>query len=407
MNDSAAPLQVLVVDDNRSAAEAAALLLEREGHEVEVRFDGEEAIARLGERRFDLVLTDLRMEPVDGLAVVQAARASSPPVDAMVFTAYGSVEAAVEAMRLGAVDFLTKPLTADQLLRRVREYRDSGGTPPALVGESEAMASIREQAVKLAGVRSTVLVVGETGTGRRHLARWLHHNGPDADLLYIRVQPGRPLDAGRLAEAGTVVVPGIDEWSQDAQRGLLRQLEGLEAGRPPRIVATASPEIERAAADGSMLAELYFRLAVLVVQVPPLRDRLDDIPSLLDHFLAQTARALSRPVPVVDAPTRRRLARHGWPGNVRELANLAERAVVLGPTSLHIQPQAPSGGAATAADLGDGFSLSSHLERVERELLERAIDETGGDRPSMSRLLGLERNTLRYKLNKYGLLDRT
>jgi DNA-binding NtrC family response regulator len=401
------PLQVLVVDDNRSAAEAAALLLEREGHEVEVRFDGRDAIARLGERRFDLVLTDLRMEPVDGLAVVRAARASSPPVDAMVFTAYGSVEAAVEAMRMGAVDFLTKPLTAEQLLRRVREYRDSGATPPALVGESAAMQGIREQAVKLAGVRSTVLVVGEAGSGRRHLARWLHYNGPDADLPLLRALPGRPLQPAQLDAAGTVVVAGVDDWSIDAQRALLRQLETLEAGRPPRIVATASPDIDRAVAEGAMLPELYFRLAVLVVRVPPLRTRSDDIEPLLDHFLVQAGRALSREAPTVDPHTRRRLANHGWPGNVRELANLAERAVVLGAQYLQITPLAAPGQGGEAADLGDGFSLSGHLEQIERALLEQAIEETGGDRPAMSRLLGLERNTLRYKLNKYGLLDRT
>jgi two-component system, NtrC family, response regulator HydG len=399
------PLQVLVVDDNRSAAEAAALLLEREGHEVEVRFGGQAAIDCMAQRQFDLVLTDLRMDEVDGLAVVRAARSSMPPVDAIVFTAYGSVEVAVEAMRLGAVDFLTKPLTASQLLRRVREYRSAPSTQPALVGESAAMTDLRASAVKLSRVGSTVLVVGETGTGRRHLARWLHYNGPDGDRELLRAQPGVVLPPERLAQAGTILVPGVDTWSTSAQRSLLRQLDGLEPSQSIRVVATASHEAERHVASGALLPELYFRLAVLVVRIPPLRERPADINPLLDHFLATAGRAIGKSPPQISLAVRVRLAQHDWPGNALQLANIAERAIVLGVSALDFQirePIAPG----PSTQLGDGFSLSDHMGEVERQLLVTAIEETKGDRPAMSRLLGLERNTLRYKLNKYGLLDK-
>lgn len=398
-------LRILVVDDNRSAAEAAAMLLERDGHTVSVCFSGEEAITRLGRGGLDLVVTDLRMEPVDGLAVVRAARAATPGVDAIVMTAYGSVEAAVEAMQLGAVDFLTKPVTADQLLQRVRDYRRVSGTPPALIGESAPWKTLVDQLMRLASVPSSVLLVGETGTGRRHLGRWLHHNGPEAALPLVRLQPGRATDPTLLAQAGTLLLTGIETWPMVAQRTVLRELEALEPGRPPRLIATASPQVQDAVSAGAVVPELYFRLAVLPLRLPPLRERPEDIPSLLDHFLHASSRMLDRARPDLAAGQVAALQQHSWPGNVRELANLAERCCVLGPSVLEV----PSTGAPAEAPgpLTEGFQLSNHLESVERRLLERALEQTGGDRPAMSRLLGLERNTLRYKLNKYGLLDRS
>ena len=329
-------LQILVVDDNRSAAEAAAMLLERDGHCVSVCFSGADAIERLEQGDIELVVTDLRMEPVDGLEVVRAARKMTPPVDAIVMTAYGSVEAAVEAMRLGAVDFLTKPLTADQLIQRVRDYRGAQDTPPALIGESDIWAALQEQVVRLARVYSTVLLVGETGTGRRHLARWLHHNGPDHAQELLRIQPGRPVDPAAMQRAGTLLLVGVDTWPHSTQQAILRQLEALEPGRPPRVVATAGPRVEDAVASGELLPELYFRLAVLVLRIPLLRDRPRDVAPLLDHFLRASSRILGRPVPEVSPSIIDGLQRHSWPGNVRELANLAERACVLGPGALRL-----------------------------------------------------------------------
>ena len=401
----AAVLRVLVVDDNRSAAEAAALLIRREGHTVEVAFDGETAVQRLKSAPFDLVFTDLRMEPVDGLSVVRAARACVPPVEAIVVTAFGSVEAAVDAMRHGALDFLTKPITAEQLLRRVRTFRSAPARGLALVGESVFMDSLREQAVRLARVRSTVLLLGETGTGRRHLARWLHDNGPDADGALQVAQPGRDLPAVDPACPGTLLLPRVDNWSPEAQVRLLRQLEALSAEGAPRIIATASPELGQTGAAGSLMPELYFRLAVLVVGLVPLRDRPGDLAPLLTHFLTQHSRRLGRSQPVASPEQVARLTAHTWPGNLRELANLAERALVLGPSALDFV----SGPAAapSSASLSEGFSLSAHMETVERSMLEQALEQTQGDRTAMARLLGLERNTLRYKLNKYDLLKRT
>ncbi len=400
------PLSVLVVDDNRSAALAISMLLEREGHFAEAVYDGQSAITQLQQRPFDLVLTDLRMEPVDGLQVVAAARACDPPVDAIVFTAYGSVEAAVEAMRLGALDFLTKPVTADVIIRRVQELRKGPMVAAAIVGNSPPIERLRQQAQRLAEVRSTVLITGEIGSGRRHLARWLHLNGPDNDRPLITVRPGRPLDPATLEEAGTLLILGVDRWSDSAQQLLQQQLEGLEPGRPPRVIATASPEIDTSVAEGTLRPELYFRLAVLVIPVPPLRERKADIAPLLSHFLDLHAQAFDRSPIRPSAEQLALLTTHSWPGNVREVANLAERAAVLGDIAFDIAIKPGQQAQSSAIELSDGFNLSSHMEEIERALLIQAIEQTQGDRPKMSKILGLERNTLRYKLNKYKLLKR-
>lgn len=399
------PLQVLVVDDNRTAADAIAALLRREGHQVQVCFDGMSAIQAMHAGWQDLVLTDLRMEPVDGLQVVRAARAMSPPREVMVFTAFGSVETAVEAMRLGAADFLTKPVAAEQILNRVRAIRPLVQPSAPVLGSSPAAMRLWAEAEASAAVRSSVLILGEPGTGRRHLARWLHAHGPDAASELRILRPGQVEEPAALADLGSLLLVGLDGWSREALASLGRLLEGWEAGQPPRLLATAAPAIELQVARGEFPAELYFRLAVLILRVPPLRARIEDLPALLDHFLAQHARAMGRPSPKPSAAQLSALQRHAWPGNLREVANLAERAVILGPGSFDLGAAArPLSDAGEA--LGDGFNLQEHLEAIEKQVLERAIQQTDGDRPAMSRLLGIERNTLRYKLNKYNLLDR-
>jgi len=400
------PISILVVDDNLSVLDALVLLLEREGYRVTGCGDGQSAIDRIASEHFDLVLTDLRMEPVDGMQVVRAARGASPPIETMVFTAYGSVEAAVEAMRLGALDFLTKPVTADQLLHRVQKVAEGAAIEEEdFLGTSDSTQQVRAQAERAAKVRSTVLVMGEIGSGRKHLAHWLHRHGLDADKPFLHMRAGTPVPEAELRAAGTVLVPAFDDWDENAQLALLRSLETLEVGEPPRVIATASPSVEMKVAQGAIRPELYFRLAVLTIKVPPLRERPKDIEILLQHFLQQFAGTFGRPPPAPTTDQIERLRAHAWPGNVRELVNLAERAVVVGPEAYGIQVKTVPTGSSTIPKLTEGFNLPKHLEEIERMLLVRAIEQTGGDRPEMGRLLGLERNTLRYKLNKYSLLD--
>lgn len=403
---SKVPLHVLVVDDNRTAAEAIAALLRREGHTVQACFDGVTAIQRMSAGNLDLVLTDLRMEPVDGLQVVRAARNAERPIEVIVFTAFGSVEVAVEAMRLGASDFLTKPVTAEQILHRVRALRPHPEAALSIVGNAASTRRMRSEAAAIARVRSTALIIGEPGSGRRHLAHWLHANGLEADSPLLVARPGVPIDPTALHDAGTLLVPNVDSWSAESQPGLLRALEQLEAGQPPRLLATASTGIELKAARGEISPELYFRLAVLLVRVPPLRERPEDLPALLSHFLSKHSTAFGKVAPQPLPAQVERLQSHAWPGNIREVANLAERAVVLGADSFDMEIRPAAEAVPPLSQLSDGFNLQQHLEEIERQLLLRAIAQTEGDRPAMSRLLGIERNTLRYKLNKYDLLER-
>lgn len=400
-------MRILVVDDNRSSAEALARALSKRGDLAEAVFDGGEAIRRIEASPPDLVLTDLRMEPISGMEVLRAARAQRPPCEVIVFTAYGGVETAVEAMHLGARDFLTKPVTLDQLVRRLEqlEHGPSAGEDSednALDANFSAAAQSSQELLttlqQVADVPSNVWLEGEIGAGRGHAAYTLHRLGrPDS--------PFTTLDLAREApwpESGTVVLPNVDDLPADLQRALVRRLRAV----PPevRLIATAAPDALQRVREGVLNSELYYALAVIVIRVPPLRDRVEDIGPLMQLALETFSKRYKRPVPDVAADHLERLKMHSWPGNVRELLNVSERAVVLGTDALDLEVvRRPTPG---LPRLEPGFSLAQYLESVERRILMDALRRTGGDRTAAGRLLGVERNTLRYKLNKYDLLDR-
>lgn len=402
------PLKVLVVDDNRSAADALARVLSKGGDEVDAVYDGATAIERLRDSRPDVVLTDLKMEPVDGMAVLTAAREHRPPVEVLVFTAYGDVEIAVEAMRLGARDFLTKPVTVEQVTARLDQLRAmTPSSAPArsqpdpqhahFVARAPASRQLLETLKRASDVPSPCWIEGELGAGRGHAALALHHMGHADEPFTVR-------DLGRddpWPSKGTVVLPNIDDLPDDLQRSLHRSLQHAPMG--VRLVATSGPHARRLVAEGALRPELYYALAVVVVRMPPLRERVEDVLPMLDQALDTFSRRYERPRPEVSPAQASKLKRHAWPGNVRELVNLAERAVVMGSQALDIDAiEASPPGMPT---LEPGFSLSTHLESVERAILQEALRLSGGDRAQVGRLLGVERNTLRYKLKKYDLLD--
>jgi two-component system, NtrC family, response regulator HydG len=407
----AAPLTVLVVDDNRSSADALARLLRKQGDAVSAVYDGQSAIDRIRTNPPDVVLTDLKMEPVDGMAVLQVARSQRPPIETIVFTAYGAVDVAVQAMHLGARDFLTKPVTVEQVSTRLDQLRsevENGGS----LAESESVVPDEDEFVALsdssrqllltleraAGVPSAVLLEGEIGSGRSYCASTLHRLGaPDAPLTFRNLGRDEPWPA-----SGTVVLPGVDDLADDLQLELYRQLQDLPEG--VRLVATARPDGRRRVAEGELRPELYYQLAVVVIPVPPLRRRPEDIVPLFRRGLRMYAQRYGRPEPELSPRLRDQLERHYWPGNIRELSNLAERTVVLGEDGFNLQVVEDPG--AGMPKLEVGFSLSDYLETVERRILIEALRRCGGDRTAAGRLLGVERNTLRYKLNKYDLLDK-
>jgi DNA-binding NtrC family response regulator len=393
---------VLVVDDNRSAADALAMVLNRHGYTVSACYDGLAAKARLDAGGVDVVLTDMKMEPVDGLEVLAHARALPAPPEVVVLTGYGTVDAAVKAMHLGARDFMTKPVSPSQVLEQLEQLQGRGQVFAVQGGDSSAAKVLQEQVDAVSRVSSTVLFMGEPGSGRHELARQVHEVAGGGGPFHIVSHPSR---WGNHIVDGTVFLPNVDLLSAEDHLALTQLIDSLPPDGP-RVLASATPNWgERASSEGAGL-QIYYRLAVLVVSVPPLRERPDDLPALLDGWLAARAATLGRPKPSPTARQLKALRLHSWPGNLRELAAVAERAVVFGSSSFDVQIQTSAAAADGIPDLVEGFSLQQHLEEVERTLLIRSIDQTNGDRSQMSKLLGVERNTLRYKLNKYGLLDR-
>lgn len=399
------PLNILVVDDNRSAADALARVLSKQGHEVSTAYDGQTAITTLqSSPSLDVVLTDLKMEPVDGMAVLRAARQCRPPLEVIVFTAYGAVDIAVEAMRLGARDFLTKPVTVEQVQLRLKQIRSTQGAietdaspaPPFIAG---ATSSIRllDDMKKAANVPSPVLVEGEMGSGRGHVAQTIHR-------LQDSGKPFHIWNIGRdttWPDSGTVLLPNIDDLPDDLQRELARTLHHVP--QDVRLIASSGPDGRARVSAGHLRPELYFSLAVVVVRVPPLRKRVEDILPLLHQAIEHFSTEFRREPPQILPHQTENLRNHSWPGNVRELINLGERSVVMGNNAFNFERTEPK--ERNAPELELGFNLAEYLEEIESEILKEALRKADGDRTEAGRLLGVERNTLRYKLKKYGLLN--
>lgn len=403
------PIKILVVDDNRSSADALGKLIGRQGHDVRAIYSGQEALGLIEAWHPDVVLTDLKMEPVDGMQVLSAARALRPPAEVIVFTAYGAIDVAVEAMRRGAKDFLTKPVAAEQLLGRlgaiaksIQAEEPEASPPPGFVADSASSKRLVNLLRRAAAVPSPVWFEGEIGSGREHAAWTLHalsaNDGAQEPFVTRDLASDAPWPT-----RGTVLLPGVDDLADDLQRRLSFSLKQV----PPevRLVATAGPDARRKLQDGTLRQDLYYALAVIVIPVPPLRERGDDVQPLFQSALEEFARRYGRPVPPIEAHHWKQLRGHLWPGNVRELRNLAERTVVMGTEFFEdAVPPAPSTHEATL--FGPGFSLNDYLEEIERQVLTDALALAQGDRNEAGRILGVERNTLRYKLNKYGLLEK-
>ncbi len=390
---------VLIVDDNRSSADALVRVLTRRGYGAEARYGGADALQRLEAGGIDVVLTDLRMAPVDGFAVIAGARALPRPPEVLVFTGYGTVDGAVRALRMGARDFLTKPVTPDQLVDRLEALTGAGAALPVQIGPSATARQLAGQIAAVAVSDAPALLLGEPGSGRQQAAVQIHHLGPRSGEPF-RVLP-RP-EALTTLESGAVYLPAVDQLDEAATRALIRALDALTGG--PRVIAGAASGWRSSIDDDPTARELYYRLAVLPVHLPPLRARPEDLPALLAAILEDRARAIGRDAPTPTPAQLDRLRRHPWPGNLRELAAVAERALIFGPGAFDLPSTPNATSPSDPPSLGEGFSLSQHLEAQERTLLLLAGKQAGWDRGEMCRLLGVERNTLRYKLNKYKLL---
>jgi DNA-binding NtrC family response regulator len=456
--------RILVVEDEEKLRRVMAMHLEDAGYEVETAGDVGTAL-RLAERA-NLVVTDIRLPAgpgsalADGLDLLAALQRQNARLPVIVMTAYGSVEIAVEAMKRGAADFLTKPFTLDHLLTvvckalevqdlreenvRLKEELGHRYKFDSIIGNSPRMQEILVAVARVAPARSTVLLCGESGVGKDMIARAIHHNSPRAAMPFVKINctaiPETLMEselfgyekgaftgaaaarAGKFeqADGGTVFLDEIGDVPAAIQVKLLRVLQERELERlgsnktrtvDVRVIAATNVDLRRALEEGNFREDLYYRLNVFPITIPPLRERREDIPPLAEHFLREYRAELGSPVTRISPEAMRKLVDYDWPGNVRELENVIERALVLA-TGEALQPDdirldfAPRRGG-TASDsatesmafLAEGVTLDEHEKQLIREALRRA----NGNKSQAARMLGLTRNALRYRLSQMGL----
>ena len=449
---------LLIVDDEAALREAIAERLGDHGFIVEQAASGEEALERLAAFAFDVLITDLRLPGIDGRAVLDAALERYPELIAIVITGYGTVKDAVEAIKQGASDFITKPFQFDALMHVLRSameqrrlksenaylrsqleerYRFDG-----IIGRSEPMRELFQLLETVAATSSTVLVTGETGTGKELAARALHHNSPRRANRFVALNcsaiPETLLEAelfghvrgaftgavgnrqGRLEQAhkGTLFLDEVGTMSPALQAKLLRVLQEREFERvgdshtvkiDVRVIAATHSDLMKMVGEGTFREDLFYRLNVIPVQLPPLRDRREDIPLLVQHFLDRLSTESGRGPVTVSQEAMRRLMAYPWPGNVRQLENAVERALAFskGRAQLDVTDLAPelqNQPAATDSSQvwfpEEGIDFDRYVEAVELSLIRRSLERTRGNKRQAARLLNLKRTTLIEKLKR-------
>ncbi|MCB9796475.1 MAG: sigma-54-dependent Fis family transcriptional regulator [Alphaproteobacteria bacterium] len=443
------PEQILVVDDERVLRTNILRYLKQAGHEVAGVASAEEAIAHIEKEEVDLVITDLRMPGLGGVGLLKHLRDARPETLALVMTAYASLDSAIEALRLGAQDYLLKPISLEELERKVGQLLEQRALrrqvarlrdelhrrfeADEMIAGAPAMKPVTRLLSKAAGSRSTVLIEGESGTGKELVARALHESSPWSEKDFIAVnlaaQPAELVDATlfghkrgaytgaasaregvfRAAHGGTVFLDEIGELPSAVQVKLLRVLEsrevmplGSDRSVPVdfRLVAATNRPLQALVEAGDFRSDLYFRLNVLRIELPPLRQRTEDIPALANRFLQRHSQSLGIPAPHLSNSVLRALQSWRWPGNVRELSNVMERAALLCDEALvQIEdlPQELRGGEAEVWDLKEAIAA------FERGHISRALKAVDGDKPSAAERLGIHLATLYRHMDRLGL----
>ncbi len=453
-------MKVLVVDDEQGLRRTVSMILEDEGYEVATASGGEEGLTKALEDGVDVVLCDVRMPDLDGLEFLERYRSSGGQGLVITMTAYGSLEVALEAMKRGAYDYIAKPFSGDEVVLTLKkaEEREALGREVArlrrqvqverrhtgIVAKSPAMIRALEMVGKVAPHPSTVLVTGESGTGKELVARLIHSESARADGPFVPVNCGaipenlleselfghvRGAFTGALqnrvglfeeAAGGTLFLDEVGELPSSLQVKLLRILQDHEVRRvgesttrqvDVRVVAATARDLEQDVEDGQFRSDLFYRLNVLNIHLPPLRHRGEDIPPLVRHFISAYNPLLGKEVTGVSPAAMERLLAYPWPGNVRELENVIERAMVLTESAQVEEEQLPEcvrhpeSATVRAADSlpADELSVKKHSARLERQLIARALEVTEGNRTRASELLDLSYRALLYKIRDYGL----
>ena len=448
-------LKILVVDDEESHRIMLRAVLSADGYAVAEASDGTEAVTAVGKEVFDLILMDIRMTNMDGIEALTEIRKISPLVPVLIMTAYASVKTAVEALKAGAFDYLTKPLDIEELkiliekalehyhLRaenlvlkeRLRDRFDFS----RIIGRGQKMKNLLETLAMVAPSDATVLLMGESGTGKEVVANAIHHNSPRAGQPFIKVScaalPETLLESelfghekgaftgavsrreGRfqLAHRGTIFLDEVGEMSLPVQTKLLRVLQekefeplgGVRTVKVDiRLITATSRELDKEVTAGRFREDLYYRLNVVPVTLPPLRERKEDIPPLTDHFLAIYREKNGKRLKGISGKALDLLVRYDWPGNIRELENCIERAVIMAREEFIVPADFPPQIRMLSPDQGkDDFTIPSgiSLDEMERALIVKTLAETGGNRTKTSEILGINRRTLQNKLKQYAL----
>ncbi|KAA0578389.1 sigma-54-dependent Fis family transcriptional regulator [Azospirillum sp. B21] len=440
-------MTVLLIDDDPEVLDSSRQTLELEGFSVQAVTDPAAALVRLGSSWPGVVVTDVRMPGMDGFALLELVRAADAEVPVVLVTGHGDIAMAMRAVREGAYDFIEKPAEPDHLVevvrraldhrglvlenRRLRAQLAEGGAEGRIIGRSPAVERLRATVANLADAEVDVLLFGETGTGKELVARSLHEGGRRRAGNFVALNCGAMPDSiieselfghepgaftgaqgrriGKLehAAAGTLFLDEIESMPMHLQVKLLRVLqerviERIGANRTIpldlRVVAATKVDLLRLAAEGKFREDLYYRLNVVTVPLPPLRERREDVALLFRHFLDAAAARSRRTVPPLDPAMLARLAAHGWPGNVRELRNVAERvALGLGDGLAPVGASVPMAGTAEIEPLAD------QLDRVEKQLIEDALARCGGRVGETAERLGITRKTLYLKMRHHGL----
>ncbi|MFT7618593.1 MAG: two-component system response regulator HydG [Planctomycetota bacterium] len=459
-----AKVKILVVDDEANHAEAMAEILERVGYQVTVATSGENGIRTLGAETFDIVVTDLKMTPVTGLDVLSHVKSQCPGTEVLLVSGHGSVEQAVEAIKMGAANYLTKPLQVDEVRLRVKEVcdqierkknppikpevtiipskfvEDADRPFPEFIGESQQLKHIFDIIRKVAPTPATVLVTGANGTGKELVARAIHRQSPRHNFPFVALNCGAMSEAileselfghvrgaftgavsareGRFefADNGTIFLDEIGDMPLSLQVKLLRVVQEREVIRvganeakcvDVRIIAATNRILEDEIKQGKFREDLYYRLKVVHIQMPELKERREDIPLLAHHFLREANRAFGRTVHEFEPAAMQQLVNFEWPGNVRQLKNVVDTMVVLASNETlgvdDIPPDVigenPAGQALLPLNAFDGLSLSS----VENYMISHYLKRFEGNRAKVAQALGISERTLYRKLKEFGL----
>jgi two-component system, NtrC family, response regulator PilR len=456
------PPRILVVDDERSMRELLAIVLRREGYEVLLAENGRTAIDLLEREPVDLLISDIKMPDLSGVDVLRAAKRVDQDILGIMITAFASTETAVEAMRLGACDYLSKPFDIDLLKMKVREKIENRQLRQEnvllkrtlglshqfsnIIGRSESMLEVFKMIETVARTNSTILLTGESGTGKGLVAQAIHFHSLRREKPMVSLNCGAlpetlleselfghmrgsftGADTNKkglleVAERGTIFLDEIGEMSAVMQVKLLRVLQerrfrrvgGLEELQADiRVIAATNQDLTRLVAEGRFREDLYYRINVIPLTLPPLRERREDIPLLAEHFLAKYSEQMGKHIAGVSHDAIDLLVAHDWPGNIRELENVIERAVALEATPTILADSLPptirgdvpspviTGSTETLPE--SGFDLEAHVKQIERGYIAEALKRSGGVQVKAAELLGMSFRSFRYYVKKYNL----